>query len=98
MSRGNTMNIGLAARLEIGNVQVLLSQRRTACNDADIYRNLGIDPAQQRLLLVKSRGHFRASFEPLASKIIEVDAPGAANPNLHRFEYENIDYWSLNKD
>lgn len=97
MSRGNTMNIGLAARLEIGNVQVLLSQRRTACNDADIYRNLGIDPAQQRLLLVKSRGHFRASFEPLASKIIEVDAPGAANPNLHRFEYKNIDYWPLNK-
>lgn len=96
MSRGNTMNIGRAVRLEAGNVQILISEIRTACNDADIFRHLGVEPSQQKLLMVKSRGHFRASFEPLASVIIEVDAPGAANPNLKRYRYKNINCWPLN--
>jgi microcystin degradation protein MlrC len=69
-----------------------------ACNDADIFRHLGVEPTQQKLLLVKSRGHFRASFEPLAHAIIEVDAPGAANPNLKRYPYHRIHTWPLDLD
>lgn len=96
MSRGNTANIGRCARLQVGNVQILISSIRMACNDADIFRHLGVEPTQQHVLLVKSRGHFRASFEPLAHRIIEVDAPGAANPNLKRYPYRRIHTWPLN--
>ena len=95
MARGSEMNIGPAARLVIGNVSVLISSIRLACNEADIFRHLGIEPTQQRLLMVKSRGHFRASFQPLAKEIIEVDAPGAANPNLKRYPYKNYHSWPL---
>jgi hypothetical protein len=28
--------------------------------------------------------------------IIEVDAPGAANPNLQRFPYKRVNCWPLN--
>ena len=95
MSRGNVAHIGRCARLQVGNVQILVSTIRMACNDADIFRHLGVEPTQQKLLLVKSRGHFRASFEPLAHVIIEVDAPGAANPNLKRYPYRRIHTWPL---
>jgi len=96
MSRGNIAQIGRCARLQVGNVQILVSTIRMACNDADIFRHLGVEPTQQKLLLVKSRGHFRASFEPLAHAIVEVDAPGAANPNLKRYPYRRIHTWPLN--
>ena len=97
MGRGNLWNIGRCVRLEVGNVQILVGSIRTACNDADIFRHLGVEPTQQRLLLIKSRGHFRASFTPLASSIIEVDAPGAANPNLKRYPYQRIHTWPLDE-
>ncbi|MCL2498146.1 MAG: MlrC C-terminal domain-containing protein, partial [Symbiobacteriaceae bacterium] len=98
MGRGSMSNLGKAVRLVVGNVQILVNSVRQACNDADIFRHLGVEPTRQRLLLVKSRGHFRASFQPLAKEIIEVDAPGAANPNLKRYPYKNINYWPLNSE
>jgi microcystin degradation protein MlrC len=96
MGRGNPWDMGVCARLEVGNVDILVCSTRIACNDADIFRHLGVEPSQKKLLLIKSRGHFRASFEPLASSIIEVDAPGAANPNLKRYSYQKIAAWPLN--
>jgi len=97
MGRGSEQRMGMAVRLQVGNVQVIVSSIRMACNEADIFRNLGIEPTRQRLLLIKSRGHFRASFQPLAKEIIEVDAPGAANPNLKRYPYRRINCWPLNE-
>lgn len=43
--------------------------------------------------------HFRASFEPLARRIIEVNAPGAANPNLERYKFTRVrrPIWPLNQ-
>jgi len=96
MGRGAPSNMGKAARLIVGNVHILIGSIRMACNDADIFRNLGVEPSLQRLLLIKSRGHFRASFQPMAKEIIEVDAPGAANPNLKRYPFTRISCWPLN--
>ena len=96
MMRGTKLDLGLAVRLVVGNVQILIGSVRQACNDADIFRNLGVEPARERVLLIKSRGHFRASFEPLSKMIIEVDAPGAVNTNLKRFPYKRANRWPLN--
>ena len=40
--------------------------------------------------MVKSSIHYRAAFEPLASRIIEVDAPGLCSGDLSVFPYERI--------
>jgi hypothetical protein len=39
-------------------------------------RFVGIDPAAEKILVLKSSIHYRAAFEPLARAILEVDAPG----------------------
>ncbi len=93
--RGGELNAGLSARIRAGNVDILVCSVRIACNDADVFRNLGVEPSESRLLLVKSRGHFRASFEPLAGAIIEVSAPGAVNPDLSRYTYRHAYKWPL---
>ncbi len=99
MGRGMQWNMGRAAVIEVGHTRLVVCSIRIACNDADLFRSVGIDPADARVLLIKSRGHFRASFEPLAKAIIEVDAPGAANPNLERYQYKFVSrpLWPLDR-
>ena len=98
MGRGDQFNFGTGVRLEVGNVQICVYSERRACNYREIFTNLGIDPARQKVLLIKSRGHFRADFEPIADCIIEVDAPGAVNPNIFHYNYQHVHGWPLSPD
>ncbi|MDB4896898.1 MAG: hypothetical protein JWN15_3160 [Firmicutes bacterium] len=82
--------MGTTVVIEAAGIKLVVSAIRIACNDADVFRSVGIDPADSPVLLIKSRGHFRASFEPLARTVIEVDAPGAANPGLDRYTYRRV--------
>ena len=45
-------------------------------------RFVGIEPLEQKILVIKSTIHYRAAFEPIAKEIIEVDAPGLSSSNL----------------
>lgn len=99
VSRGMFYNMGTTAVIEAEGIRFVLTTIRVACNDADLFRHVGIDPADTPVLLIKSRGHFRASFEPLARTVIEVDAPGAANPNIARYPFKRINrpMWPLDR-
>ena len=50
--------------------------------DLDLYRFLGVEPQQMKLLVNKSSVHFRAAFAPIASHILVAKAAGpmAADP------------------
>lgn len=95
MGRGDKFNFGKGVRLQVGNVHICVYSTRRACNYREIFTNLGIDPARQKVLLIKSRGHFRADFEPISDCIIEVDAPGAVNPNILRYPYQHVYGWPI---
>jgi microcystin degradation protein MlrC len=52
--------------------------------------HLGVQPAAQKILALKSSVHFRADFQPIAGEILIVAAPGA-NPVDHRaLEYRHL--------
>ena len=42
-----------------------------------MYRYVGIEPTEQKILVNKSSVHFRADFEPIAEKLLICAAPGA---------------------
>jgi microcystin degradation protein MlrC len=44
-----------------------------------MFRHVGVEPADARVLVLKSSVHFRADFGDLASRIVIVEAPG---PNI----------------
>ena len=88
--RGLRVSVGRTALLVSGGVEIVVTERRHAPNDPEIFRSVGIEPTARRVLVVKSRGHFRAAYEPFAAEIIEVDAPGVASPDLSRFTYTQI--------
>jgi len=80
---GNRMDLGPMARLSIGGVQILLSSRKQQAADQAMFRHLGIEPARQKILALKSSVHFRADFQPIAGAVLIVAADGP-NPVDHR--------------
>ncbi len=98
--RLQSVTCGPTVRIDVDGLKLVITSVRHAANDQGYFRVVGVSPEREPLLVIKSRGHFRADFEPIAHSIIEVDAPGAANPNLHRFEYKNVQrpIWPLDRD
>jgi microcystin degradation protein MlrC len=76
MCAGLPMKFGPMALVETGGVRVVVSSIKGQAVDQAIFRHLGIDPAKQKILALKSSVHFRADFQPIAEEILIVEAPG----------------------
>jgi microcystin degradation protein MlrC len=91
---GMTASLGLMAVLRVLNtpadVRVEIGSVRCQCLDQAIFTHLGIEPTRQRIVVVKSSVHFRADFEPIADKVLVVEAPGAHPCRLDKIAYKNL--------
>ncbi len=77
MGRGNPANLGLTALLRVSSgVRVLVVTRKMQALDQAILTHIGVQPAEQKILALKSSVHFRADFQPMAAEVIVVAAPG----------------------
>jgi microcystin degradation protein MlrC len=90
MFRGVEGRLGPTAVLDVDGVKIILISRRWQTLDPEMIRFVGIDPAAEHILVVKSSIHYRAAFEPLAHTILEVDAPGLSSSNLSRFTFRRV--------
>jgi microcystin degradation protein MlrC len=90
MFRGLEGRLGPTAVLDVEDVKIILISGRWQTLDPEMIRFVGIDPAGERILAVKSTIHYRAAFEPIAHAIIEVDAPGLSSSNLTRFSFKHV--------
>ncbi len=93
MGAGTRAGRGTTAVLEIngpGGIELQLTELRGHPHDLNFFRAFGIEPTERRILVLKSAAHFRAAFEPIATKVIEVEAPGISSPDLTAFPYERM--------
>jgi len=90
MAIGVPADVGRTAVIDVNGIEIILTEKSHAPNDPEIYRRNGIEPTEKKILVLKSRGHFRAAYEPFSKHILEVDAPGLTTPNLEWFTYHNI--------
>jgi len=74
--RGARMQLGPMALLAVGGVRVVVGSRKLQAADQAIFRHLGVEPAREKILALKSSVHFRADFQPIAAEIHIVAAPG----------------------
>ena len=74
---GRDMDMGPSACLRIGDVRVVVASYKAQLADQAMYRYVGIEPTEQKILVNKSSVHFRADFEPIAEKLLLCAAPGA---------------------
>ena len=87
VSGGRKIDVGPMALLTLGGVGVAVTSKRLQAYDQAGFRHLGIEPAAQKILALKSTCHYRAEFEPMAEEVIVVLAPGyyLADPTLYPF-------------
>ncbi len=87
MYAGLTGNMGRSAWLRQGGVSVVVVTAREQPLGPAFARTLGIDCEAMKYIAVKSAAHFRASFEPFAGSIHNVDAAG-----IHTHDFTQLQY------
>ena len=87
---GCKMNLGAMARLRLDGIQILVSSHKQQAADQAMFRHLGIEPAQQRILVLKSSVHFRADFTQVAREILIVAASGENVADLDQLHYKKL--------
>ena len=92
MMSGASLNLGRTCALDIDGVLVGISERPFQVTDPDVLRHTGLTPESARVIVLKSRGHFRAGFtEDFGDhQIIEVGAPGLATNDLESVPWRRL--------
>jgi microcystin degradation protein MlrC len=75
--------LGDAAAIDLGGIRVVLIANRTQAMGTDLFTGMGIDLAQQHIVVVKSTNHFHAAFAPVAARVLYCDSGGPI-PRDHR--------------
>jgi microcystin degradation protein MlrC len=88
----NTLDLGPSAALDLASITVVVLSNRYQCADPVFFEAFGLDVAAARVVVVKSRGHFRGGFDEFFrhGDIVEVDAPGLTSPILSRFAWRHM--------
>jgi microcystin degradation protein MlrC len=89
MATGMRVRMGRTAVLDTGPMQIVVSEGRSEPFDLGVFTHCGIDPRRKRYVLIKSRQHFRAGFEPIARHIVLCDGDGVTSSDLRLFTYTN---------
>jgi microcystin degradation protein MlrC len=82
MLAGAQIDFGATALLQVDDVRIAVGSRAIQTMDQSMFRHLGIEPAAQRIVALKSSVHFRNDFQQIAAAILSVIAPGPVTVNL----------------
>jgi len=87
---GARMQLGPMALIEIDGVRVILASNEAQAGDQSMFRHLGLEPSEQRILVLKSSVHFRADFQPIAQAVLTAAAPGPVYADPAQLTYHKI--------
>ena len=78
--------------MQLDGITVVVISNRVQCADPVFFEAFGLDIAAARVVVVKSRGHFRGGFDEFFrhDQVVEVDAPGLTSPVLSRFPWKHM--------
>ncbi len=88
MMTGFPVSMGRTVVFVVGEVEVVLTERRIQPFDMEALRCVGIEPTRRLIIGLKSAVHFRADYQKIATKIFEIDTPGVHNPDVRQYRYE----------
>lgn len=87
---GQETCMGRTAVVAADGVEIVVTERPTMPFDAEQLRSQGIEPADRRILVVKSAIAWRAAFGDLAADAIPVATPGICTSDLSNLPYRNV--------
>jgi microcystin degradation protein MlrC len=95
-----TVPLGDCAAIKIGGVKVVLISNRTQALGLELFRNVGIEPTEQKILLVKSTNHFMAAFGPIAKKVLYIESDAPLSRTYEKIPFTKVQrpIWPLDKE
>jgi microcystin degradation protein MlrC len=82
--------LGACAAVRVGGVDVVLITKRTQALGLELFTNLGIDPRQKRLVVVKSTNHFMAAYGPIAKRVLYIDSDAPLSRDYRKIAYTKV--------
>jgi microcystin degradation protein MlrC len=90
MARGELNHMGPTAVIQVGGIEVVVLSNHVEPHDLAAFTAVGIDPAQKRYLMLKSRVHWRAGLRPLAHAVVECDGTGVCTSDYARLGLRRV--------
>ena len=90
MGTGATLDMGRTVVLDTGRVQIVVISRHVEPYDLGCFTSLGIDPLKKRFLMLKSRIHYRATYKPIAKRIIECAGIGVCTSDYSQLTFNHV--------
>lgn len=92
VNAGAVADLGPTCCLELDGLSVVVNSKRQQIFSDEALAHAGLDAARARVIVVKSRGHFRAGFAHLVppERVYEIDLPGLTTANLAQCAWRYI--------
>lgn len=87
---GQVMRMGRTVVLDCDGLTLVLMERKTMPFDAEQLRSLGIEPADQKIIVVKSAIAWQAAYGDIAREVVYVETPGICTANLKTLPYQKV--------
>jgi microcystin degradation protein MlrC len=84
------MDMGLTAVVRHEGLNLVITSNSCFTIDPNIYRAVGLEPADAQIVIVKSAGQFRSGYSDMASEIILLDSPGMSSDRLDIYEFHRV--------
>lgn len=90
MRRGRHIELGPTALVDANGIVISLTSRPTAAIDEDPFIQFGLDARDFDIIVLRSKTHFRAVWEPLAREILVVDTPDWGPADLKTLPFTRV--------
>jgi len=86
----SSFDMGRTALLEIGSIRVVVSEfRGVGGTHPIVYRRHGIEPAEAKMVVVKTASNFQY-YADMTAKVIRADSPGMTQSHMEQFEWKRL--------
>lgn len=85
-----SFDMGRAVLLRSGSIHIVVSENRAiGGNHPVVYRHFGIEPADAKMVVVKTASNWQY-YHDMTAEVIRVDTPGATMSNLYDFTWTQL--------
>ncbi len=88
--RGVSHSMGRTVVLVQRGIHLVVMELPVSQWDPQLYRSLGLEPTDARIVQVKSPAAFRAAYGPMADEIMIIESQGPASPNLVALPWKHL--------
>lgn len=87
---GRLVDLGLTVVIDTGDVVVSITTNQSTAVDDDCFKQLGLDINDYSYIVLRSKTHFRAAYDQLASAILIIDTPDWGPADLTLLDFRHV--------